>query len=181
MPLPSDRSHDFARRLLEGQQSEVFHIPTPEYLVRLRERIGNDLIVLPAVTACIFSGSGHLLLARDEAGEWTLPGGGVGPDEVPDDKVVHKVAEEVGLDVEPCGIIAVYGGPHCRSVYSNGDQVSYTIVVYGCTVVGGRVQAGGGISAARYFDADEVVEARLQSWMPPALPALFAWFDRRRR
>lgn len=50
-----------------------------EYVQSIRERIGNDFLLLPAVTAVIREGD-RFLLARDAfSRQWTLIGGGIEP------------------------------------------------------------------------------------------------------
>jgi 8-oxo-dGTP diphosphatase len=58
------------------------------FLCRLRERVGHELLVLPAVTGLVFDAAGNVLLVRQsEGGEWAAPGGAVEPDESPYDAV----------------------------------------------------------------------------------------------
>ncbi|MEV6054503.1 NUDIX domain-containing protein [Streptomyces sp. NPDC052107] len=154
----------------------------PAHLARLRERIGHDLIVLPAVAACVFDEDGRLLLARHDYDEWGLPGGGVKPDQPPLEAVVEQAAEEVGLNVRPVGVIGVYGGPECRSTYRNGDQVSYVISVYGCVLESGTPRPDEDeVSAVDFFGREDIDRLKLMAWMPGVLDDLFTWYAQRSR
>ena len=82
------------------------------YLRQIRERIGHELLLLPAVTVLIWDQHGRLLLARGaETGTWQTIGGGVEPFESPQDAARRETEEEVGLTVALTGIRAVIGGP----------------------------------------------------------------------
>ncbi|WP_406673319.1 NUDIX domain-containing protein [Nonomuraea sp. N2-4H] len=103
------------------------------FLARLREKVGSDLIMLPSVSAFVFDDDGRLLLANHgDVRRWAAPGGGVDPDERPEDAVVRELREELGVEIEVRGLIGVYGGPEFRTVYPNGHEVGYVIAAYGC-------------------------------------------------
>ncbi|GAA3446688.1 NUDIX domain-containing protein [Planomonospora venezuelensis] len=156
-------------------------MPIPEFLASLRARIGHDLLVLPSVSGCVFDGDGRLLMARHENGVWAPPGGLVEPDEDPAGALVREIREEVSLQVEPLGLIGVYGGPEFRVHYPNGDQASYVITVYGCAVAGGEIVPDGDeISEARFMTEAETEGLRLSRWAPVVLPDVFAWWRGRR-
>ena len=71
-----------------------------DYLRRLRERIGHDLVFLPAVTVLIWDDDGQLLLMREEqTGLWQTVGGMIDPDESPSDAALREAEEETGLTV----------------------------------------------------------------------------------
>jgi 8-oxo-dGTP pyrophosphatase MutT (NUDIX family) len=52
------------------------------------------------------------------------------------DAAVREMWEETGLLVEPVRIPGVYGGPEFQVTYSNGDKVSYLMIVFECRVTG---------------------------------------------
>jgi 8-oxo-dGTP pyrophosphatase MutT (NUDIX family) len=74
------------------------HMPISEYLKKLREKVGHDLVVLPAVSVSIVDNKCRLLLGKDaETSYWVLPGGAVDPHERPADAAVRECLEETGL------------------------------------------------------------------------------------
>ena len=105
------------------------------YYRKLREKIGNDLLLIPGVAAVIQNSEGHLLLQEKAGGVWSLPAGAIEPGEAPADTIRREVLEETGLIVEPVEILGVFGGSDFRYVYANGDAVESTIVVYRCSVI----------------------------------------------
>ena len=110
------------------------------YYHRLRDRVGNDLLMMPAVAALIRGNDQtSLLLQRRTDGKWSLPAGAMEPGETPAEAVVREVLEETGLRVVPLRVVAVCGGERFRSCYDNGDQVEHLIVVFECKKEGGEV------------------------------------------
>jgi ADP-ribose pyrophosphatase YjhB (NUDIX family) len=148
------------------------------FLARLREKVGTDLMMLPSVSACVFDSSGRLLLAEHgDVGLWAAPGGGVDPDERPEEAVVREMKEELDIEVDVRGLIGVYGGPEFRTVYPNGHQVAYVIAMYACVIAHGTPTPDGDeITGYRWVGEHEVGELTTTAWTPLALPDAFAWW-----
>lgn len=69
-----------------------------DYLRRLREIVGRELLVLPSVTAAVLDDDRRILLVRvADRDRWVLPGGAVDPDERCLDAVVRETREEAGV------------------------------------------------------------------------------------
>jgi ADP-ribose pyrophosphatase YjhB (NUDIX family) len=112
-------------------------MPTPYFLVQLREKIGHDLLLLPGVCGLVFNDNEQILLQRrSDTGRWALPGGIMEPDEVPATAVVREVLEETGVKVVPERITGVYTTPPVT--YANGDQAQYVLVGFVCRAVEGE-------------------------------------------
>lgn len=122
-----------------------------EYLKKLRSHVGTDLLLHPAVVAIVRNEAGHVLFQRrTDDGKWSLPAGAMDPGETPTAAIIREVREETGLEVEPIGIIGVFGGEAFRHHYPHGDVVEYLAVVFECKTVGGSL--GG--------EADETLELK---------------------
>jgi 8-oxo-dGTP pyrophosphatase MutT (NUDIX family) len=117
-------------------------MPMSGYILRLRERVGNDLLLSPAAAACVRDPQGRILLLRRGDGEnlWGFPGGMIEPDERADEAVVRETFEETGLKVEPAALIGVYTGPEYRFAYPNGDQSQPLVIFFECRVTGGELR-----------------------------------------
>lgn len=139
-------------------------MPASSYILGLRAKIGNQLLLLPSVAAVIRDDEGRLLLQRKAGPEgWSLPAGGIEPGESPQDALRREVLEETGQAVVASEIIGVFGGEEFRYTYPNGHQVEYTVILFRCTL---------GDEASHPIDA-ETVELRYfaRSEMPAlALP-----------
>jgi 8-oxo-dGTP pyrophosphatase MutT (NUDIX family) len=156
------------------------NLPISDYLRRLRARVGNQLLLLPAVTGVIFDGEGRILLAKhSNAGEWGTPGGSLEPDESPADAVVRELYEETGLEVEPVRLLGVYGGPEFHVHYANGDEVSYVMCAFECRVLAGTARPDGDETLElRFVSQAESARLALPAWAQVVLPILFGSFGR---
>ena len=126
------------------------------YLRGIRDRIGHDLILLPAVSVFIWDDDGRLLLVRgSDTGTWQMVGGAVEPDETPADAARREAAEEAGVEVRLTGIRGVIGGPPFHYTYPNGDRVAFVSTMYDARIVAGEPHP----------DEDETIEV---AWLEAA-------------
>ncbi|MEV0162663.1 NUDIX domain-containing protein [Nonomuraea fuscirosea] len=155
------------------------------FLASLREKVGNDLLMLPSVSGHVFDDEGRLLLARHgDVGLWAPPGGGIDPDERPEDAVVRELREELGVEIEVRGLIGVYGGPEFRTRYPNGHQVAYVVAVYGCALAPGSGEPrpdGDEINDYRWVSESELPGFETTAWTPGVAPTAFAWWREQAR
>jgi mutator protein MutT len=145
-------------------------MPMSAHVKRLRDVIGNELLMLPAVAAVVRDASGRVLVhQRADDGTWSLPGGAIDPGETPAAAVMREVREETGLDVHPDRVLGVFGWPRLRHCYPNGDLVEYLVVVFRCEVRGGVLEAQDGEATGfRWCTREELAELR-----PPYPPTMF--------
>lgn len=155
-------------------------MPISPYMQALRERIGNDLVLVPSVTALIRDDAGRILiqLTATET-RWSLPGGAIDPGETPAAAVVREVWEETGLEVVPVRIAGVLGGADYRYTYDNGDRVEYIMTIFECRVTGGELGGHDGETAALRWAPVEELDC-LAVRYPPEVFAVeaAAWFER---
>ncbi len=111
-----------------------------DYVRGLREKIGNDLLLMPAVVGLIRDGEGRVLLVRHVEGRWQLPGGAVDPGERPEETLRRECLEEANAEVLPLRIAGVFGGPEYRGTYRNGDEIAFVVVVFEAELVGGELR-----------------------------------------
>lgn len=110
-------------------------MPTPEFIVRLRERIGHDPLWLVGVTGYIEDESGRILLGRrSDTGRWALISGINEPGEEPADTLVREAAEEAGVRIAARELVSVHADPR-ELVYQNGDRVQYLELLYACQLL----------------------------------------------
>ena len=126
------------------------------YIRRIRERIGTDLLLLPAVSVLVWDEQDRLLLVRgSDSGTWQMVGGAVEPGESPWDAARRETTEETGVHVALSRIRGVIGGPRFQHTYPNGDQVAFVSTVFDARIVSGTPVP----------DDDEVTEI---AWFGPA-------------
>lgn len=88
-------------------------MPTPEFIRRLRERVGHDPLWLVGVTAVVIRGSEVLLVKPTGSAHWTPVGGIVEPGEHSATAAEREVLEETRVVAEVERLAAV-GGPGVR-------------------------------------------------------------------
>ena len=129
------------------------------FIRRLRDLIGNELLVLPSACVVPRDERGRVLLVRlIDSGLWATIGGAIEPDESPQEAALREAEEEAGVKLKLGPILAVLGGPEYRLTYPNGDQASYVVTAFDATVVGGTPIA----------DGDET--SAVEWWDPSGLP-----------
>lgn len=113
-------------------------MPISPYLQGIREKVGNDLLLVPSVAVLPRDREGRVLLVREaDFGGWATLGGSIEPDEAPEDAARREALEEAGIVVDLCRLLAVVGGPGFRITYPNGHQTAYVAVVYEAVVESG--------------------------------------------
>lgn len=108
------------------------------YLAGIRQLVGTRLLLVPTVAVLPRDADGRILLVRViDSGRWATIGGGIEPDESPEEAAVRESAEEAGVVVELRALVTVLGGEPYRMTYPNGDQAAFVPVVYDAVVVSG--------------------------------------------
>ena len=133
-------------------------VPVPAFVLRLRERVGHELLWLPGATAVVLSEGRTLLVHRADNGRWAPVSGIVDPGEHPEQTVVREVREEAGVSCQVEALAWVNVTEPIR--YPNGDVSQYLDLTYRCRYLGGEPHAAD----------DESLDAQ---WFPlDALPAM---------
>lgn len=142
-------------------------MPTPDFIVRLRRKIGHDPLWLPGATAVVLNGDEVLLVRRSDNGTWTPVTGIVDPGEHPEHTATREVMEETGVS---CAVEAlVWVNVSEPIVHVNGDHAQYLDHTFRCRYLA---------ETARVAD-DESSEV---GWFPvDDLPAMASVFVERIR
>ncbi|MGI5292683.1 NUDIX domain-containing protein [Nonomuraea polychroma] len=149
-------------------------MPISTYLRWLRNHVGHDLVLMPAVTAIVTDHEGRILLVTDlDTGWWALPGGSIDPDERPADAIVREMREELGVEVEPTAVLGVFGGPAMTVEYGNGDRVQYVTTVFACQIISGELTADGEeLAQFRFTAPDDQAELLVAPWVRHVLAVI---------
>ncbi len=132
-------------------------MPTPDFILRLRERVGTEQLWLSGATAVVLRGGPRgeevLLVKRSDTGEWTPVSGIVDPGEQPHLTAIREVAEEtrVTIEVERLSWLTVTE----VVTYDNGDRTQYIDHVFRCRWLAGEPEPGDEeASEAAFFALD---------------------------
>lgn len=130
-------------------------MPTPEFVLALREKIGHAPLPLIGVTAVVFRDEKVLLGRRSDNGEFAPVSGILEPEEEPADAVAREALEEAGVVVRVDRLAWVHRLP--RTVYANLDEVDYLDLVFRCTWVSGDpYPADGELAEVGWFGLEEL-------------------------
>lgn len=130
-------------------------MPTPDFVLALREKVGSARLWLSGATAVVLrdgaTGPEVLLVQRADTGAWTPVAGIVDPGEHPHQTAVREVAEEAGVvaSVERLVWLSVTE----VITYANGDQTQYIDHVFRCRWESGDPHPVDGEAAAAGFFA----------------------------
>lgn len=127
---------------------------TPDFILRLREKIGHETLWLPGVRGVVFDDAGRVLLGqRADNGRWGLITGILEPGEDPAPGLLREILEETGVVAVTERLVSVDAvGP---TIYPNGDVCHFLTLVFCCRYVSGE---------ARINDD----ESRAVGWFRPA-------------
>ncbi|MGO4245804.1 NUDIX domain-containing protein [Paenarthrobacter sp. RAF54_2] len=128
----------------------------PEFILKLREKIGNDPLWLPAVRGVVFDDDGRVLLCqRADNHHWTVITGILEPGEHPAPGLVREIFEETAIVAETERIIAV--GVVGPVTFPNGDICDFLDITFRCRYVSGDAQVNDDESIdVGWFGLDEL-------------------------
>lgn len=128
-------------------------MPTPDFILQLREKVGHAPLFLSGVTAVVLKDEKVLLGRRADNGALTPITGIVDPGEEPADAAVREVAEEAGVVARVTRLAWVHQLP--RMTYDNGDQSQYLDLVFRCEWVSGDPEpVDGEMTEVGWYDVD---------------------------
>ncbi|ALG84417.1 NUDIX hydrolase [Gordonia phthalatica] len=136
-------------------------MPTPEYVLKLREHIGHEPLVLIGVTAVILretsDGTSVLLGRRSDNGALAPITGIVDPGEEPAIAARREAREEADVEIEVERLAWVHQLP--RKTHVNGDQVDYLDLTFRCRWVSGDPRpADGELTEVGWWSVDDLGE-----------------------
>jgi 8-oxo-dGTP pyrophosphatase MutT (NUDIX family) len=132
-------------------------MPTPDFVLALREKIGTDPLWLSGVTAVVTRGDDVLMVKRSDTGSWTPVTGIIDPGEHPAVAAAREVQEEADVVARPIRLAMV--GVTEPVTYANGDVSQYLDLTFLFEYVSGEpFPADGENTEARWFARSELPE-----------------------
>jgi 8-oxo-dGTP pyrophosphatase MutT (NUDIX family) len=130
-------------------------VPIPEFIVRLREKVGHDLLWLAGATAIVLRGDEVLLVRRSDNGRWGPVTGIVDPGEHPARTAAREVLEETGVSCAVDDLVWVNVTEPI--VHSNGDHAQYLDHTFRCRYLGGEAHVADDESTeVAWFPVDDL-------------------------
>lgn len=130
-------------------------MPTPDFVLELRRRVGHAPLPLVGVTAIVFRDEKVLLGRRADNGVLAPVSGIVDPGEEPADAAAREALEEAGVVVRVERLAWLHQLP--RVTYANGDLVDFLDVTFRCRWVSGDPHpADGELTDVAWYDLDSL-------------------------
>jgi 8-oxo-dGTP pyrophosphatase MutT (NUDIX family) len=129
---------------------------TPKFILDIRAKAGDILLLLPGVVMVVFDDRGRVLLnQRVDSGKWALISGIPDPGEQPAEAAVREIEEETGVSAVVERVLSVFTNEPV--VHVNGDHSQYIDIVLRCRAVGGDARVNDDESLdVRWFALDEL-------------------------
>ncbi|MFF2008579.1 NUDIX domain-containing protein [Streptomyces sp. NPDC058195] len=112
---------------------------TPDFIREIRATAGQQLLLLPGVTAIVFDDEGRVLLGRrTDTGKWAVIGGICEPGEQPAATAEREVFEETAVRCVAERVVLTQALEPVQ--YANGDRCQYLDVTFRCRATGGEAR-----------------------------------------
>lgn len=132
-------------------------MPTPDFILKLRDKIGHDELWLSGVTAVVTRDDQILLGRRADNGTWTCITGIIDPGEEPAVAAEREVLEETGVVATVERLAWVHVLP--AFAWDNGDRARFLDLVFRCRYLSGEPHpADGENSEVGWFALDQLPE-----------------------
>jgi ADP-ribose pyrophosphatase YjhB (NUDIX family) len=114
-------------------------MPTPQFVLALRAKVGHDPLPLHGVTAVVLDDDRRVLLVRRaDNGQWALVTGCLEPGEQPAAGALREIEEETGVIASAERLLSVVALP--LTTFLNGDQAHWLNVTFRCQAVSGEAR-----------------------------------------
>lgn len=111
----------------------------PDFIREIRATAGQQLLLLPGVSAVVFDDEGRVLLGRRaDTGKWSVIGGISEPGEQPAATAEREVYEETAVRCVAERVVLTQALPPVQ--YENGDRCQYLDVTFRCRATGGTAR-----------------------------------------
>ncbi len=112
------------------------------------------------VGAIIKNSSDQILLQRrSDDGFWSLPGGGIEPDETVFECLEREILEETGWKIEVLSLLGIYSSPSTQThTYPDGNVVQFVALVFEARALKRIQEIDSESLEIRFFNAQNLPE-----------------------
>jgi 8-oxo-dGTP pyrophosphatase MutT (NUDIX family) len=130
------------------------------YMQLLREKLGNQPLIMVGSTVMIKDEAGKILLQkRSDTGKWSTIGGAMELGESFEETAIREVQEEAGILIKNLNLKTVLSGNDMFHTYPHGDVINLVSAVFEVTEWEGTPKVNDHESLDfRFFDLKEEVE-----------------------
>jgi ADP-ribose pyrophosphatase YjhB (NUDIX family) len=111
-----------------------------DYVASMRQKVGNETLLLVGCGAIIEDTAGRILLQKRRSGSWGVPGGFIEIGETYIEAVKREVLEETGLSIIDPELFGIYSGTQCYGEYPNGDKIFSLQIIFHANVYIGELR-----------------------------------------
>jgi ADP-ribose pyrophosphatase YjhB (NUDIX family) len=130
------------------------------YCEAIREKIGNDPLIIVRPSVAIMNHNGEILLSRYIDGIWSIPGDILQLNQSVEECIKRNVLNDIGLKIKKLTLSSVYSGTELiNRVEESGDEYHTVAIGYLCTEYEGEIipDSNQGIEA-QFFSLDNLPE-----------------------
>ena len=114
-------------------------MPTPPFILELREVWGHRPLLLIGLAAVVLDAHDQILcVRRADSGQWSLPAGILEPGEQPGAAMLRELREETAIEARLDRLVMVRVDP--MTSYPNSDQVQFLSLVFRGTHLSGTAR-----------------------------------------
>ncbi|MBL8707612.1 MAG: NUDIX domain-containing protein [Rhodospirillaceae bacterium] len=144
------------------------------YVARLREKVGNDLLLLPGASCLFVDAAGRIMLERrSDFGIWGIPAGSPEPGEDIVTAIRREMREETGIAIEHVIPYGFGSDPATKSItFPNGHQCQFFAMMFYAEWPEGAVP----VTSEESFEFGWFAPDSLPEEVMPSVPAsIAAW------
>jgi ADP-ribose pyrophosphatase YjhB (NUDIX family) len=110
------------------------------YCEAIREKIGNDPLIIVRPSVAIVNHNGEVLLSRFIGGIWSIPGDILQLNQSVEECIKRNVLNDIGLKIKKLTLSGVYSGTELiNRVQESGDEYHTVAIGYLCTEYEGEI------------------------------------------
>ncbi|MGI2328590.1 NUDIX domain-containing protein [Planococcus sp. YIM B11945] len=125
------------------------------YVKNLREKVGNEPLLLVKISIVVFDRQGNILLKKEEDGHWCLPCGFMEVDESTEEAGRRKVKEDTGIEVGELSLLGIFSGKKYFQETESGEQFYPITINYHSTDIR-SVEDQKDFQTIRFFPIDRL-------------------------